>query len=159
MLPVILERSIRAILPKNMKERIKHQKTPMMMLLQQKRNLEMIGFLDGATYQQKLFIPMVCRVATLIRKDKHLNFTITNDDEEVGLFDDIVFKSDVGDLFIQAKHKEDKSYTITWDNLASTDKSAPFTINWFYFCCSYTKDVYLYAVSCYHLSGMRLSIF
>ncbi|XP_058118944.1 uncharacterized protein LOC131261062 isoform X2 [Anopheles coustani] len=94
------------------------------------RNLGMIDSLVGATYQQKLSIPVVCRVAMLMRKNKHLNFTITNDDEEGGLFDDIVFKSDVGDLFIQAKHKEDKSYTITWDDLTSTDKSAPFAIKY-----------------------------
>ncbi|XP_058127597.1 uncharacterized protein LOC131269263 [Anopheles coustani] len=92
------------------------------------RNLGMIDSLVGATYQQKLSIPIVCRVATLIREDKQLNFTITNDDEEGGLFDDIVFKSDDGDLFIQAKHKEDKNYTITWDDLTSTDKKAPFAI-------------------------------
>ncbi|KFB51290.1 hypothetical protein ZHAS_00019341 [Anopheles sinensis] len=93
------------------------------------RNLGMIDSLVGATYQQKLSIPMLCQVAKLIREGKLLNFTITNDDEEGGLFDDIVFKSDDGDLFIQAKHKEDKSYAITWDDLISTDKSAPFAIS------------------------------
>ncbi|KFB54045.1 hypothetical protein ZHAS_00001532 [Anopheles sinensis] len=92
------------------------------------RNLGMIDSLVGATYQQKLSIPIVCQVANLIRMDKHLNVTITNDDEEGGLFDDIVFKSNVGYIFIQAKHKEDKSHTITWDDLTSTDKSAPFAI-------------------------------
>ncbi|KFB52318.1 hypothetical protein ZHAS_00020517 [Anopheles sinensis] len=86
----------------------------------------MIDCLVGATYQQKLLIVLLCHVAKLIQKDKQLDFEITSEDQKGGIFDDIGVRFKTGDrwrqLFIQAKHKAEKTKAITWDDLTSTDK-------------------------------------
>ncbi|KFB51288.1 hypothetical protein ZHAS_00019339 [Anopheles sinensis] len=92
------------------------------------RNLGMIDNLRGANYQKSLSSAIVCRIGDLIKNGEKSKFKITNEDKEGGLFDDIVVKSDDGDIFIQAKHKEDTRYIITWNDLTSTDKKARFAL-------------------------------
>lgn len=91
------------------------------------RGKGMIDSLVGATYQQKLLIVILCHIAKLIQKDNELDFEVTSENQNGGIFDDIGFRFKTGvgwrELFIQAKHKADKSIAITWDDLTSTDKN------------------------------------
>ncbi|KFB49832.1 hypothetical protein ZHAS_00017853 [Anopheles sinensis] len=89
-------------------------------------------FLVGISYQQKLAIVILCHVAKQMEDDKKFDFTITSEDPEAGKFDDIAVRFNFGGrssrLFIQAKHKEDETKTITWADLKSVDKNAPFSV-------------------------------
>ncbi|XP_058126173.1 uncharacterized protein LOC131267336 [Anopheles coustani] len=90
----------------------------------------MLGALAGAKYQQQLLLVILYHVAKLIKEDEDIE--ITSEDPTGGMFDDIGVRFKDGDqcrkLFMQAKYKDDMAKTITWDDLTSTDKKAPFAI-------------------------------
>lgn len=92
----------------------------------------LVNFLSGIRYQLTLLIAVLCHAAKLKRQDEMFDFEITSEDPSGGIFDDIGIRFKDGDrwreLFIQVKHKADKTKSITWNDLTSSDKRAPFAI-------------------------------
>lgn len=90
------------------------------------------AFLDGLSYQQMLMISITCHAYNLKKSNKEFDFKMSSEDPEGGKFDDIGFQfmenNRWSHIYIQAKHKDNTSNTITWNDLLSTEINAPFSI-------------------------------
>lgn len=104
---------------------------------------------NGVAYQRDLTIVIMLGAAALIKDGTDLEFIMTCENRDCGLFDDIGFRFKIGldcniwtRLLIQAKYTQKINNLMSWKALTSTKKKAPFAISKYYASfCSITKKM------------------